>query len=558
MPARRHQPRRGARSRRWCRTARLARRLARHPQGDPGRRRHGRRQRRRRGRARRRRRAVRPRPRRARRSWTSAPSSAATSRSRSTAVPRSAATAAPSSRPRWCAARSTGCSRSPRRPVDAGGLPRADRLRDGPAAVPDPEVPAGAHVGAARGRPRRPRPALRNDLQTAALSLRPLLAQVLEIGEEYGALGGVVSGSGPDLRVPRARRRARARPRRRVHGVRRLPHGAARASARCRARGSSTSGSRADAAAHLVALEDVGKSLGTRTLLDGVTARRHRGRPDRRRRPQRRRQDHARLACSTGLEDADSGRVIRRRRRSRSACSRRATTSTRRPPCATSSSATAPSTSGPATPRVRDVIGGLLGGVDADAYADGLDAVVGTMSGGERRRAALAAAAHRRPRPAGARRADQPPRRRGRRRGSPHHLAPRRGALVVVTHDRWFLDEVCHRDVGGRRRRGAPVRRRLRGVRPRAGRAVRRQAASTEERRQNLLRKELAWLRRGPPARTSKPKFRIDAANALIADEPPPRDTPGAGEVRDRAARQAGVRPRGRHGRARRRARRRS
>ena len=49
-------------------------------------------------------------------------------------------------------------------------------------------------------------------------------------------------------------------------------------------------------------------------------------------------------------------------------------------------------------------------------------------------------------------------------------------------------------------------------------------AAVTEERRGNLLRKELAWLRRGPPARTSKPKFRIDAANALIEDEPPPRD----------------------------------
>ena len=49
-------------------------------------------------------------------------------------------------------------------------------------------------------------------------------------------------------------------------------------------------------------------------------------------------------------------------------------------------------------------------------------------------------------------------------------------------------------------------------------------AAATDRRRRNLLRKELAWLRRGPPARTSKPRFRIEAANALIADEPPPRD----------------------------------
>src|SRR6185436_9199101 len=48
--------------------------------------------------------------------------------------------------------------------------------------------------------------------------------------------------------------------------------------------------------------------------------------------------------------------------------------------------------------------------------------------------------------------------------------------------------------------------------------------ATTEARRQNLLRKEIAWLRRGPPARTSKPKFRIEAANALIADVPEPRD----------------------------------
>ncbi len=52
-----------------------------------------------------------------------------------------------------------------------------------------------------------------------------------------------------------------------------------------------------------------------------------------------------------------------------------------------------------------------------------------------------------------------------------------------------------------------------------------RQRAAREDRRQQLVRKELAWLRRGPPARTSKPKFRIEAANALIADEPPARDT---------------------------------
>ena len=103
------------------------------------------------------------------------------------------------------------------------------------------------------------------------------------------------------------------------------------------------------------------------------------------------------------------------------------------------------------------------------------------------------------------------------------HLAARRGSLLVVTHDRWFLDAVCtatwevadgdvHRYEGGY---AAYV----------LARAERERRESVrEERRQGLLRKELAWLRRGPPARTSKPRFRIDAANALIEDEPEARD----------------------------------
>ena len=73
-----------------------------------------------------------------------------------------------------------------------------------------------------------------------------------------------------------------------------------------------------------------------------------------------------------------------------------------------------------------------------------------------------------------------------------------------------------------------------------------RQAAASEARRQNLVRKELAWLRRGPPARTSKPKFRIDAANALIEDEPPPRDRLELQRFATAAARQGRHRPRGR------------
>lgn len=97
------------------------------------------------------------------------------------------------------------------------------------------------------------------------------------------------------------------------------------------------------------------------------------------------------------------------------------------------------------------------------------------------------------------------------------------GALVVVTHDRWFLDEVCtatwevHDGIvepfeGGY---AAYVLQRVERDR---------MAAASESKRQNLMRKELAWLRRGAPARTSKPKFRIDAANQLIAHEPPVRN----------------------------------
>ena len=93
----------------------------------------------------------------------------------------------------------------------------------------------------------------------------------------------------------------------------------------------------------------------------------------------------------------------------------------------------------------------------------------------------------------------------------------------MVTHDRWFLDAVCTTTwevhdgtVDGYDGGYAAY------VLARAERD--RQAAAADARRRNLVRKELAWLRRGPPARTSKPRFRLDAATALVADEPPPRD----------------------------------
>lgn len=170
--------------------------------------------------------------------------------------------------------------------------------------------------------------------------------------------------------------------------------------------------------------------------------------------------------------------------------------------------------------KIRDVFAGLIS--DLDWHQS-----VGSLSGGQRRRVALAALL------AGEYDVimlDEP---------TNHldvdgvawlaqHLNSRwsrnAGGLLVVTHDRWFLDAVCNLTwevFGGQ-------------IEPFEGgyaayiqqRAERnRQAQAIEARRQNLLRKELAWLGRGAPARTAKPKFRIDAALELIANEPPPRDT---------------------------------
>ncbi|MEE3803742.1 ABC-F family ATP-binding cassette domain-containing protein [Mycobacterium intracellulare] len=171
-------------------------------------------------------------------------------------------------------------------------------------------------------------------------------------------------------------------------------------------------------------------------------------------------------------------------------------------------------------PRVRDVVTGLVSDI-------AWDATVATLSGGQRRRVQLArllvgewdVIA-----------LDEPT----------NHLdiegiswlaghlkgrwARNTGGLLLVTHDRWFLDEVAtttwevHDGIvepfdGGY---AAYVLQRVERDR---------MAAVAEAKRQNLMRKELAWLRRGAPARTSKPKFRIEAANQLIADVPPPRDT---------------------------------
>jgi ATPase subunit of ABC transporter with duplicated ATPase domains len=170
--------------------------------------------------------------------------------------------------------------------------------------------------------------------------------------------------------------------------------------------------------------------------------------------------------------------------------------------------------------KVRDIFSGLLADFDFDQK-------VSELSGGQRRRVALAALL-----------ADEwdilmldEPTNHLDIEGVAwlaSHLKTRwgkaSGGLLIVTHDRWFLDEVCnltwevHDGVVDVYDGGYAAYILERNERARS------QAAS-ESRRQNLLRKELAWLRRGAPARTTKPKFRIDAANELIANEPPPRDS---------------------------------
>ncbi len=168
-----------------------------------------------------------------------------------------------------------------------------------------------------------------------------------------------------------------------------------------------------------------------------------------------------------------------------------------------------------ANPRTRSVLAALLAGIDLAAQAD-------RLSGGESRRVALASVLigeH------DLLLLDEPTNHLDVEAIDwlAHHLAGRPEALAAVTHDRWFLDAVCNRTwelADGRVHAydgGYSAY-----VLARAERA--RVAEATDRRRRNLLRKELAWLRRGPPARTSKPRFRVDAANALIEGEPPARD----------------------------------
>jgi ATP-binding cassette subfamily F protein uup len=272
-------------------------------------------------------------------------------------------------------------------------------------------------------------------------------------------------------------------------------------------------------ARNLVNLESVGKGYGTRVLLDGVSL--GVGEGDRTGVVGRNGDGKSTLLrLLTRREPPDSGRVTH------AGGLRVAEVGQRDDLDATATVRSLVVGDGPAhewaaDARVRDVLTGLFGGrEDLDTM---LDRVVGPLSGGERRRVALARSL------VGDHDLlvlDEP---------TNHldvegidwlarHLVARREALVVVTHDRWFLDAVCDRTWEVQ---GGAVHQYDGGYSAYVlTRAERDRIAATEDaRRANLVRKELAWLRRGPPARTSKPRFRIDAANALIADEPEPRNS---------------------------------
>ncbi|MCQ9352600.1 ABC-F family ATP-binding cassette domain-containing protein [Corynebacterium sp. 153RC1] len=269
--------------------------------------------------------------------------------------------------------------------------------------------------------------------------------------------------------------------------------------------------------ANLINLETVSKSFGLKTLLDNVSLGIQTG-------------DRigvvglngggktTLLEVLTGIEPPDSGRVSHNSALRMAVVTQRAELD---PEASIADVVIAPlglqTYEWASNAKVREVLAGI--GVDAL----GLDTLVGQLSGGERRRVNLAAALVQ---DLDLVVLDEP---------TNHldvegvqwlaqHLLSRNIAVVVVTHDRWFLDTVATRTwevhdgqvdtyEGGYND----------WIFARAERS--RQADAMEQRRQNLARKELAWLRRGAPARTSKPRYRIEAAEALIANVPAPRDT---------------------------------
>ncbi|WP_158495482.1 ABC-F family ATP-binding cassette domain-containing protein [uncultured Micrococcus sp.] len=270
--------------------------------------------------------------------------------------------------------------------------------------------------------------------------------------------------------------------------------------------------------AHLLGAENIGISFGTRTVLDslslgvdsgdriGLVGRNGDGKS-------------TLMRILAGLQPPDNGRVTRRGGVQVGVLDQRDELD----PAHTVKQAVvgdAEDHEWAADAKIRDVLQGLLVGLDLDRPVQGL-------SGGQRRRVALArllAGDH------DVLFLDEPT----------NHLdvegvawlarhlqgrwRPTEGGLVVVTHDRWFLDTVCTRTWEVHDATVDPYDGGYAAwVLARAERA--RQAAVAEQKRQQLVKKELAWLRRGAPARTSKPKFRIDAANQIIEDVPAPRDS---------------------------------
>jgi ABC transport system ATP-binding/permease protein len=263
---------------------------------------------------------------------------------------------------------------------------------------------------------------------------------------------------------------------------------------------------------NLVSLEKVGKAYGPRVLLDGVSlgvgdhdkigivGRNGAGKS-------------TLLALLSGLVEPDTGRVART-----SGLRVGYLPQSDRLSGIAGEIAFGESWSGGAwerEPRARSVASELLFGIRLDADAS-------QLSGGERRRVALASLLT-------AERdillLDEP---------TNHldidaidwlgrHLRDRRGAVVLVSHDRWLLDTVCDQmwEVSG-----GQVYQTEGGYSAYVLAQAERQhtAEAEQQRRRNLARKELAWLRRGPQARGTKPKFRVQAASALIAAEPPARD----------------------------------
>ena len=377
-----------------------------------------------------------------------------------------------------------------------------------PDAPPEPETARAVLLARSRPATRSPRAALHNDLEAAALDLRPDLAELLEAGEEVGALRGLVSGSGPTCVFLAADAdHARSRGRRSERGVRRRAR--RQRPGRRRARGhlclvrrrtsSTSSGCRSRTASAPCSTDvSLGVAAGERI---GVVGRNGDGKT-------------TLLNVMTGLAEPDSGRVSRS-----GGCSsgylrqhdELVDTHTVREAVLGGRS----DHEWAADPRTREVVEVLLAGVALTARSPGCPAANGGAARWPRCCWASTtwSCSTSRPTTSTSRRwPGWPTTSRGVRlpwssspttAGSSTRCASGRGRCTTALVDVYEGGYAAYVLAQAERQR---------------------QAAASEVRRRNLVRKELAWLRRGPPARTSKPKFRIDAANALIEDVPPPRD----------------------------------